>query len=242
MRLDFSDIPGGFILADSTLGARADWFEPDYWRSHGAAEPIGRGRGEAIVAGETGAWVLRHFHRGGLPGRFFNDGYVWLGVERSRPVREMRVLNALIERGAPVAKPVAVRVLRSGLRYRGDILTERVVAARTLAECALNLDEAGWREVGAAIAAFHAARGWHADLNAHNLLITTKGVFIIDLDRGRLVKPGSTRQRRNLDRLERSLAKLGLLPEAASGWQALLDAYRAESSREKCRSGGPRRE
>lgn len=231
MRLDFSDVSGGFILADATLEAKSDWFEAGYWRSRGAGEPIGRGRGEAVMAGEAGVWVLRHYHRGGIPGRFFDDGYLWAGVERSRPVREMRVLAALLKRGAPVVKPVAARVLRSGLRYRGDILTERVVAARTLGECALDLNEAGWREVGAAIAAFHAAGGWHADLNAHNVLMAAGGVFVIDLDRGRLVKPGSARQRRNLDRLERSLAKLDSLPEARWGWKALVDAYRAGTKR-----------
>jgi len=225
MRLDFSDIPGGFILADSALEPESAWFEPEYWRSRGVGEPIGRGRGQTVTAGETGVWVLRHYRRGGVPGRLLDDDYLWLGAERARPVREMRVLNALFERGAPVVKPVAARVLRPGLRYWGDILTERVVAARTLAECATDLNEAGWREVGTAIAAFHGAGGWHADLNAHNILMASGCVAIIDLDRGRLVKPGGTNQRHNLDRLERSLVKLGLLPAAARGWQALRDAY-----------------
>ncbi|MDN5864764.1 MAG: 3-deoxy-D-manno-octulosonic acid kinase [Gammaproteobacteria bacterium] len=229
MRLDCSDIAGGIILADGDLTPQSDWFEPDYWLRRDAGEPIGEGRGRAVGAGEKGQWVLRHYHRGGLPGRFLDDGYLWRGAEATRPVRELRLLAALCERGAPVARPVAARVLRAGLVYRGDILTERVMEARTLGERAVRLDPETWARVGETIRRFHAAGGWHADLNAHNILIAPAGVFVIDLDRGRLVAPGARGQRSNLDRLHRSLLKLGRLPGVEAGWQALLDAYRRSS-------------
>ncbi len=124
-------------------------------------------------------------------------------------------------------RAVAARVLRSGFVYSGDLLTERVARARTLGECAPSLEIAEWTRVGEAIAHFHAAGGWHADLNAHNILMAPTGICILDLDRGRLVRPGAASQRRNLDRLNRSLFKLGLLPGVASGWQSLLQAYRS---------------
>ncbi|MGH8225182.1 MAG: 3-deoxy-D-manno-octulosonic acid kinase [Gammaproteobacteria bacterium] len=226
MRLDRTDIPGGFILADARLAPVADWFEADYWKQRGAGEPIGRGRGLAVSAGADEHWVLRHYHRGGLPGRLIADSYLWRGDTVTRPARELRLLAQLAENGASVARPVAARVLRSGLRYRGDILTERIADARTLGACADALGSEDWARVGAAIRRFHDAGGWHADLNAHNLLLSPAGAFVIDLDRGRIVPPGTACQQRNLDRLERSLAKLGLLPAAANGWRALLSAYR----------------
>jgi len=85
--------------------------------------------------------------------------------------------------------------------------------------------------VGEAIHRFHAAGGWHADLNANNLLLTAETVVIIDLDRGRCDCTNPSKQHRNLNRLVRSLHKLGLMPAAAEGWRALLAAYVACDSR-----------
>ncbi len=225
MRLDCTDIAGGFILSAVGRAPESAWFEPDYWRKRGAGEPVGRGRGQAVSAGENARWVLRHYHRGGLPGRFVSDAYLWIGKSAARPARELRLLVELAARGAPVVRPVAVRVLRTGPFYRGDILTVRLHNACPLGDCARELGIEDWRRIGETIARFHSAGGWHADLNAGNILIAPAGVFVVDLDRGRLIEPGGSVQRRNLDRLERSLAKLHLLPDAGPGWQALLAAY-----------------
>ncbi|MGH8273035.1 MAG: 3-deoxy-D-manno-octulosonic acid kinase [Gammaproteobacteria bacterium] len=225
MRLDFTQIDGGFILADVAFAPTSGWFEPDYWRTRGAGEPVGKGRGQVVSAGEGGRWVLRHYHRGGFPGRFIRDAYFWHGAQATRPVRELRVLSELFAHGAPVVRPVAARVLRAGLLYRGDILTERVSDARTLGACATELGPEDWKRIGKAIRRFHEAGGWHADLNAHNILVAPSDVFIIDLDHGRLVTPGAQSQRRNLERLERSLVKLGHLPATTPSWQVLLEAY-----------------
>lgn len=227
MRFRKTVIPGGFILADESLSPEPGWFEPDFWRAAGEGVPLGRGRGTAFSAGREGQWVLRHFRRGGLPGRLVSDRYAWLGERRTRPVHEFRVLAALRKAGAPVPAPVAARVQRSGATWRGDILVERIRAARTLADAAPSLPEARWRETGRAIRRFHEAGGWHADLNANNILLAPDGVWIIDLDRGRCACANRRRQRANLTRLHRSLLKLGLLPAAADGWRALITAYEA---------------
>ncbi len=225
MRFKRRSVSGGFILADAGVAPEPEWFEPNHWRGQGGGEPLGGGRGVAVSVGPRGSWVLRHYHRGGLPGRWVDDRYLWLGERRTRPVGELRVLSALAQAGAPVPRPIAVRVLRHGLFYRGDLITERIESASTLAAAAGNLSHAAWGMVGRAIRRFHDAGGWHADLNAHNVLLSPSGVFIVDLDRGRLVRPGVGAQRRNLRRLERSLRKLGHLPAAQAGWAALLAAY-----------------
>lgn len=227
MRISTTAIEQGFILADATLSPEPAWFDPAYWRSAGEGKPLGRGRGTTFSAGPQGQWVLRHFRRGGLPGRLVSDHYVWLGKALSRPVLEFRVLAELSDAGAPVPRPVAARVQRSGPFYSGDILVERVPDAATLAELAPGLEIARWAETGRAIRRFHQAGGWHADLNANNVLITPDRVVIIDLDRGRSRCANSGRQRANLSRLLRSLTKLQLMPAAEKGWRALLEGYEA---------------
>ena len=227
MRISTTAIEQGFILADATLSPEPCWFDPAYWQSIGEGRPLGRGRGTAYSAGRDGQWVLRHFRRGGLPGRLVSDRYVWLGEALSRPVHEFRVLAELVDAGAPVPRPVAARVQRSGPFYRGDILVERVPDAVTLAELAPGLELARWDETGRAIRRFHEAGGWHADLNANNILITPDHIVIIDLDRGRGGCANRNRQRANLERLLRSLKKLQLMPAAAKGWRALLEGYEA---------------
>ena len=99
--------------------------------------------------------------------------------------------------------------------------------ASTLATAAPRLAPEAWRSVGRALRRFHDAGGWHADLNAGNILLSPAGVYVIDLDRGRTVPPGSRSQRANLRRLARSLRKLGVLPAAADGWRALCSGYAA---------------
>lgn len=225
MRFERSPYPGGFILADAALTPEPDWFDVDYWKRHNGGEPVGEGRGTAVTAGPGSGWVLRHYRRGGFPGRLITDSYLWLGEAKSRPVCELRLLEALAERGAPVPRPLAARVERLGLFYRGDLIIERIMEARALADQAVTLSEGDWQLVGRALRRFHEAGGYHADLNARNVLLAPAGVYVVDLDRGRLMAPGGRIQRHNLARLERSLRKLNLLPAASLGWNALLAAY-----------------
>ena len=124
--------------------------------------------------------------------------------------------------------PLAARVRREGILYRGDLLTRHLPDASTLADCL----KAGavavpWSLLGKVLGRLHAAGVWHADLNANNLLIDGQGaVFVIDFDRGRRRPPALGWQAANLARLWRSLTKLGLEPEANAGWPLLLEGHR----------------
>jgi tRNA A-37 threonylcarbamoyl transferase component Bud32 len=73
----------------------------------------------------------------------------------------------------------------------------------------------------------------HADLNAHNVLLSEEAVYLIDFDRCELRRPGLWCDM-NLVRLRRSLEKLtwALPPErfAEADWHALLDGYRQNSA------------
>ena len=100
----------------------------------------------------------------------------------------------LAQRGLPVPKPVAARYQRSGLWYRCDLITQRIMDAHPLSAVLAQGArlQATWRAVGAAVARLHRAGVDHADLNAHNILLDAGGIVsVIDFDRGRLRTPGA---------------------------------------------------
>lgn len=233
----FQPTPDGAIVFDPEAIAQArfdqDWFEPDYWRARAAAQATTGGRGSAMfIATPIGGCVLRHYRRGGMAARVFGDRYFWTGVEHTRSFAEFRLLQALRGKGLRVPQPLAARCRRSGVQYRADILTRRVEQAATLAELLAQgrLDAAVASRVGAEIARFHAQGAYHADLNAHNILLADAAVWLIDFDRGELRAPARTWQLANLARLKRSLRKIGAARNGESEferdlWQPLLAAW-----------------
>lgn len=209
-------------------------FQPATWAQYGLLKPTIGGRGASwfIQRKPEPDWVLRHYLRGGLPGRLIRDRYLWLGESLARPFAEWRLLFEMFhELELPVPRPVAARVERAGLWYRGGIITERmegVALAEALAQD--GLDPELWQAVGHCLARFHRVGIAHADLNAHNILIAADGhVSLLDFDRGRRRSPGPWRWW-NIRRLARSLEKI-LGPRWAeirtAGWQQLLEAYEA---------------
>jgi 3-deoxy-D-manno-octulosonic acid kinase len=216
-------------------------FEPGELARAGRIDGTARGRGTVwfVTARDgAGAWVLRHYHRGGFVGRLVAERYLWRGEDATRPFRELRLLATLEERQLPAVRPVAARYVRTALGYRADLLTVAIPGARSLASL-LSPDLAleVWRGIGATLRAFHAAGVCHADLTAHNVLIDAAGrAHLVDFDRGSLRTAGAW-QARNLARLRRSLAKLTATePQRCTPrqWAALLEGYAAAR-------GAPRR-
>ncbi|WP_275288093.1 3-deoxy-D-manno-octulosonic acid kinase [Halomonas elongata] len=190
--------------------------DPEHWRRTGkvVGEAPGRGASLFLQAGHE-QWVLRPYRRGGLVARISADRYLWCGVERSRAFREMRLTAHLHALDLPVPRPVAAGVTRAGLTYEASLITVRLPGSRALAECLPEADTPLLHRVGDTIRRFHDAGLDHVDLNARNLLIAPSGsVWLIDLDRCRLRRPGRWQQA-NLERLERSLQKF-LAPSEAS--------------------------
>ena len=91
---------------------------------------------------------------------------------------------------------------------------------------------AAWISIGRCIRRFHDLGVCHADLNAHNILLSEDSVYLIDFDRCQLRGGGLWRDA-NLVRLRRSLEKVawGLPPErfGEADWHGLLDGYRQSS-------------
>lgn len=174
------------------------------------------GRGNAyFLQWQQHELVLRHYRRGGLVQKISSDRYVFVTPSRTRAFREFDVLTRLIQLQLPVPAPFACRVERHGLLYSASLLTYRL-HGNTLAErCADSAPRASvWKNIGKCIARFHQAGLWHADLNAHNILLDeADNISLIDFDRARFrrlpanpVVAGWCSE--NLDRLNRSLSKL----------------------------------
>ena len=186
-------------------------FDLKLWLADTATQRTPGGRGAALFIEHAGqVWVLRHYQRGGFMARLSADRYLWTGEERTRPFREWRLLAELHAAGLPVPAPIAARYVRRGLSYCGDLITERIGGAQPMSALLAHapLPAATWRAIGACVRRLHDAGVWHADLNAHNILIGADGrVSLVDFDRARRRAAGRWREA-NLDRLERSLRKI----------------------------------
>jgi 3-deoxy-D-manno-octulosonic acid kinase len=225
----------GAIVFDSARTPQVghEWFAPDFWRARDAVRVQAGGRGGVcIIDTPAGECVLRHYRRGGMVAALFGDRYLWTGRDRTRSFREFRRLAELAGRGLPVAGPLAARYVRHGLRYGADLITLRIADAPTLAQVLAEgrLDPDMAEEVGALVARFHREGAWHADLNAHNILIAADELYLIDFDRGRFRAPHRNWQQANLDRLRRSLLKLGAAVDGLAAfedaiWKPLVSGY-----------------
>ncbi len=203
-------------------------FEPGSW-GQSAAAVSGSGRGSAwFLSTASGAqWVLRHYRRGGLPGKLIKDAYLYLDEASVRSIQEYKLLQALQQRQLPVPKPIGAYYCRTGFAYRAAIIVERLPGTRSL----LTLNEKShkplWEAAGQCIRQFHNAGVYHADLNATNVLVNPDSgrVYLIDFDRGALrtasAEPTAWK-RTNLNRLERGLNKHW--PEKAGSPTPFFDA------------------
>src|SRR5690349_22092670 len=207
------DFTGGAMLYDASRAGNAitSWFDPVFWRDRGELDGEARGRGTVhfIKTGGQGL-VLRHYRRGGLVAKVSRDHYLWRGEFATRAFREWQLLYHLHRAGLPVPTPVAARYRRFGLTYTADILTERLGESITLAQLLRRrgIPILGWITIGRCIRMFHDLGVCHADLNAHNILLVGDDlVYLLDFDRGRLMKPGMWCDN-NLVRLRRSLEKI----------------------------------
>ena len=145
-------------------------------------------------------------------------------------MREFDLLLHLHELSLSAPRPYACRVKRKGMLYQASLvtyrLTGRTLAQRLLADGCLARDSDSnsrlWRQIGHVIARFHSEGVYHADLNAHNIMIDDDNqIALLDFDRGALkALPGNPAEQgwcvQNMRRLQRSLGKLASLSTMAS--------------------------
>lgn len=195
-------------------------FDPEDLRNRGTVDEARGGRGSVLFLEIDGRrWVLRRYLRGGMAMHLVRDRYLWLGEERTRSFREMRLLGDLRLLGLPVPVPVAARYRRAFVSYRAELITERLDGVESLSAMLASgrMDDARWAAVGRCLRRFHDAGVQHADLNSDNIQLDAAGeVWVLDFDRGRIREPGQWCQH-VLNRLARSIAKRN---PGATGWQA----------------------
>lgn len=208
------------------------WFTDNYWKAQGAVTGQAFGRGTTTFFEFAGKHlVLRHYRRGGLPGKFLTDQFWYAGLAKTRAWQELHLLLQLQELDLPVPAPVAARVVKSGLIYRSDIVLEKIADAKDVHHILLNesLREEVWQSIGRTIARFHRFGVYHHDLNIHNIMLDAKQkVWLIDFDKC-AIKTGDKWKSKNLERLLRSLEKETRLAEKyhfiPENWKALLAGY-----------------
>lgn len=216
-------------------------FSADYWRERNQISGQASGRSTAWFI-DTGndadheKWLLRHYYRGGLVGKFNRDRFAREPVAKTRGMAEFSLLLKLRELQLPVPKPIAARYERAPWwGYRADILVEVIPNAQDLFHILSerSILSGTWADVGAAIKRLHSFGVYHSDLNCHNLMLDADNkVWIVDFDKCGFREAGEWQQA-NLDRLRRSLRKeRDKAKEQGSSfhwhesdWQALLDGY-----------------
>lgn len=240
MRQALIKLPDAGILHDPDYVV--DWtlerFQPSAWAAEGRllhAAVGGRGTVVFVSAGQT-EFAIRHYRRGGLVGKFFEDHFVWQGEGRTRSFREWRLLTRLAELDLPVPLPVAAAYRRQGWRYTADLITVRIAGAEPLSRHMLRgaLPAEIWQRLGRCVRQFHDAGVFHADLTGHNLLLDGDGnPWLLDFDRGRIRHDGGWRQE-NLRRLRRSLDKIVREQPRSSfdddAWRGLMAGYAERSA------------
>ncbi|NMP33087.1 3-deoxy-D-manno-octulosonic acid kinase [Thalassotalea sp. M1531] len=206
--------------------------QPDFWQSTNAVTGTAQGRGTTyFVTHQDSHWVLRHYYRGGLIGKLLTDSYLYLGLAKTRAIQEYLLLAQLTQWQLPAPTPIACQITRSGIHYKGDILTDRINNANDLYTIlkTSNVSEGLWKKIGVTIARFHLKKVNHHDLNIHNILIDdSEKVWLIDFDQGS-IKQGDGWQQSNIDRLLRSfrkeLAKNPSMHWQETDWQLLINSY-----------------
>lgn len=234
LTMQLKKIPQGYIATCSACpdGITPQWFSADFWQQQDAIEGQSCGRYTTwFIASHQQHWVLRHYYRGGLIAKVCHDSYLFSGINHTRAVAELALLEQLYQEQFPVPKPIAAHVQRRGISYRADILIERIDNAADLVAILAKqtLTASQWQQLGQTLAKFHQRGVYHADLNAKNILFDQQDFYLIDFDRGELRQPNKQWQQANIDRLLRSFNKeknkLSSLNFSDSDWQQLMLGY-----------------
>ncbi len=208
-------------------------FDPDRLRNQKRITRELKGRGSTYFFKFAGKnCVLRHYWRGGFVRKLSKDGYLWLGLKRSRAYREWKILEKIRELGLPAPRTVAIRIQRKGLVCRSDIVTTEIEGAESFGKLLRNglMETDVWEKVGSVIRNYHDHGIFHQDLNANNILVNQDQIYLIDFDRARVCK-GEWWKSRMLGRLKGALEKSRFKYQAFhyrdEDWRALMAGYEA---------------
>ncbi|WP_299685872.1 3-deoxy-D-manno-octulosonic acid kinase [uncultured Vibrio sp.] len=185
-------------------------FDAEYWQQKNRIIGSATGRGTTwFIELESMQAALRHYRRGGLFGQLIKDSYIYTGDKKTRSYQEFELLKLLKRSGVNVPRPIAARVMKSGLSYKADLLSEKIPNARDLVAILMErpLSKAMYQKIGSEIHKMHAAQVNHTDLNIHNILVDDNdNIWIIDFDKC-FQQQGDNWKQGNWQRLKRSFEK-----------------------------------
>jgi 3-deoxy-D-manno-octulosonic acid kinase len=237
--MKISECPYGYLVScDDHPDIQPCWFDVEHWRHASRITGSAEGRKTAWFVHHPSyenECVLRHYYRGGLVRYLTADWFLCTGpLETTRPIVELKVLQALRDRGLNVPRPICARITFgwSGMFYQADIIIERVRGAQDLLSHVQNggpMPKHTWKTLGREIARFHSHGAYHADLNAKNILIVAGDpcvFYLCDWDRGELRDPKEAThwKQENLQRLKRSLLCSSCYTR--EDWDHLIQGYK----------------
>ncbi|PKH07532.1 3-deoxy-D-manno-octulosonic acid kinase [Moritella sp. Urea-trap-13] len=211
----------------------SEYFDGAYWQRNNAIIGSAFGRGITwFFKINNDEFVLRHYHRGGLIGKLIKDGYCYTGLKNTRAYQEFLVTQQLVDKNLPVPQPIAGQVIKHGLFYRADLITQKIAGANDLVAVLKDraLNQVDYQQIGAMIRRFHDVNLWHADLNTHNIILDGDGKWwLIDFDRCKFKPAADAWKQANLARLKRSFVKEKNKDTAfkwqTTDWDLLLAGY-----------------
>ena len=175
--------------------------------------------------------VHKTYKRGGLIRKLVSNSYFWTGLSKTRAHIEFDGLKKMFDLGLPVPRPVAARIVRKGIFYRAELITEEIENATTFGKnlAANNLSTSMLKELGVAIRSLHGKGFMHPDLNIENILIgDSKKIFFLDFDQTQPLRQKEIQFGIDIERLRRSVKKFCLKNERdfpEREWQIMLEAY-----------------
>ncbi|RBW43456.1 3-deoxy-D-manno-octulosonic acid kinase [Psychromonas sp. B3M02] len=206
-------------------------FDAQYWQHKDKVTGSATGRGTTwFVQLKTIQAALRHYRRGGLFGKIISDHYFFTGWQDTRSVAEFHLLKTLKDLDVNVPTPIAARVVKKGITYQADLLSEKIPNAQDLVSILQQrqLNEVEYQAIALQIKKMHQAQVNHTDLNIHNILLDQQGkAWIIDFDKC-YEQADHEWKEGNLKRLLRSFNKEVNKRQIKWGikdWECLIKAY-----------------
>ena len=204
-------------LTDSQLSDISDLCLQPLESARQPVEPANNALGgrTSVITGpikDIGPVVVKPYLRGGLMQHLTRRHYLKFGPTRCQ--QEFELLQTVRQLGMNAPEPVAF-AYRGRLVYRGWLITRSIPQPISLVQLA-NTDEARAQRtmplVIEQISALIEHRILHVDLHPGNVIIDQEDrVFIIDFDRGRMVKGDRDNLRKlYLQRWQRAVEKHGL--------------------------------
>lgn len=214
------------------------YFFEDYWYHQQRVTGYSSGRHQVWFvqpqSEKHSQWVLRHYYRGGLLGKFIQRFFIFTGSDATRSFQEYQILLEMRRLQLPVPEPIAASYQRRGIGYQASIIITRLSGAqdlgRLLQQQALPLS--AWQELGKWIAIFQQHLVYHSDLNCKNILWHEgeESFYLIDFDKCSFKTLAPSWQQEMLQRLKRSFVKekqlnLESFYWSEEDWQALMAGY-----------------